>query len=885
MTVAPALVVPLAQCSAAGLVDYGGKGANLGELVHAGFPVPDGYVVTTAAYDAVIEGRDLPALLGAGGSAGVRAFFDSVPLPAEVSVAILDCYAALGEPAVAVRSSATAEDLPEASFAGQQDTYLNVTGPDALLAAVRRCWASLWGERAVAYRARHDGGAPKIAVVVQRLVPAEVAGVMFTANPANGRREQTVITAAWGLGEAVVGGLVEPDEYLVTEGDPTHAVTSRIAAKKVRTVPTDAGTAEEQVPAELTSEATLSDAQALELAGLGARVQQHFGVPQDIEWVLADGSFHLVQSRPITALPDPIGDAPTEWPLPRTHCLYFRASIVEQLPDPLTPLFADLIRPAVPAGLNALMTELSPRMADLDVDFPTINGYAYYSYSNKAMNKLWSLTPYAIRMLAKKDFVIARWRDRALPAYRAAVAQWAERDVAELHAATLLSATRELLTAGCRYYTNVQLVIPMAATTELSWTGLYGAVLKGSHEAQASDFLLGFDSTPIVAEKDLYQLAGWCREVPGLTEALAALPSGSLPGSVPDGVVAADWAEFQQRLDAHLAAYGHTLYNLDFANPVPADDPTPVLEALKHALSGHGTDPAERQRRMAGRRSRITQELMDRLDPVRRKLARGSLAAAQRWAPIREDALAAMGLAWPTMRRLLLELGRRLVDAGAIAEADQVFWLTEAEADAAASGLDGGGGGLADHTVRIEQRRTTWRGQSAATPPQYLPASGWVTLMDSLMPAHGGDSTGPVLKGTGGSGGTVTAPARVLAGAEDFAAFQPGEILVASITTPAYTPLFALAAGVVTDIGGVLSHGSIVAREYGIPAVLGTGVATRRISTGDVITLDGGAGTVRLSGEPEAAAPVGRGVPTWAWVTGAAAATAGVVALVAARRH
>ncbi len=306
---------------------------------------------------------------------------------------------------------------------------------------------------------------------------------------------------------------------------------------------------------------------------------------------------------------------------------------------------------------------------------------------------------------------------------------------------------------------------------------------------------------------------------------------------------------------------------------------------LKHALSGHGADPAERQRTMAERRSRITQELMDRLDPVRRKLARGSLASAQRWAPIREDALAAMGLAWPTMRRLLLELGRRLVDAGAITEPDQVFWLTEAEVDAAATSLDEGSTTVPDHLAAIEQRRKTWRGQALATPPQYLPASGWISLMDNLMPAHSGDNTGPVLKGTGGSGGTVTAPARVLSGPEDFAAFQPGEILVASITTPAYTPLFALAAGVVTDIGGVLSHGSIVAREYGIPAVLGTGVATKRIATGDVITLDGGAGTVRLDGEPEVAAPVGRGLPTWAWVTGAAAATAGVVALVASRHH
>ena len=397
------------------------------------------------------------------------------------------------------------------------------------------------------------------------------------------------------------------------------------------------------------------------------------------------------------------------------------------------------------------------------------------------------------------------------------------------------------------------------------------------------DFLLGFDSAPIVAERALYRLAEWCRGVPGLAEALENL-HGSLPEGRPEGVGEADWMQLRRRFDGHLAEYGHTLYNLDFANPVPADDPGPVLEALRHAVAGRGSDPTERQRRMTERRGTLTRELVDRLDPVRRKLARSSLKSAQRWAPVREDALAAMGLAWPTMRRLLGALGVRLVDAGAIEQPDQVYWLTAAEADAAAEALDDGATRLDDLTALVRQRRLIWRGQALVTPPQYLPVAGWLTLMDGMLPAHAGEQSGPVLKGTGGSGGKVTAPARVLAGPADFAAFQPGEILVASITTPAYTPLFALASGVVTDIGGVLSHGSIVAREYGIPAVLGTGVATKRIATGDVISLDGGTGTVHLDGPPEEAAPTGRALPTWAWVTGAAAATAGVVALVASRR-
>lgn len=872
------LVTPLGDLSATDLSLAGGKGANLGELIRAGFPVPDGFVVTTAAYDAFVATNDLDARLTATDSAAtVGALFREATMPADIADAVTESYRRLGEGAVAVRSSATAEDLPGASFAGQQDTYLNITGAEQVLDAVRRCWASLWNERAVAYRERasHDDAAGlSIAVVVQRLVPAEVAGVMFTANPANGRREQTVITAAWGLGEAIVGGLVEPDEYVVDRTSPDPITSRRVAEKKVMTVRTDGGSEQVATPASEVSRTTLTDAQVLELAALGERVQQHFDCPQDIEWTFADGTFQLVQARPITALPEPIGDVPTQWPLPRPNSMYFRASIVEQLPDPLTPLFADLIRVAVPVGLDRLMSSFAESLAGLDMDFPTINGYAYYDYSRKAMNRLVGLTPAAFRIIAHHDLVLQRWRDHALPDYQDTVGRWADRDPSTLPASELLEAVRALLGAACIYYSNVQMVIPVAAISELTWTGLYNASLRRDGDPQASDFLLGFDSTPLRSEKSLHALGVWCRTVPGLADALDRLPADGLFGAPPDGVAPADWTAFGDRLTAHLKEFGHTVYNLDFANAVPADDPTPVLESLKHAIAGRGADPAQRQREASERRERLTHDLTARLDPVRRKAATASLKAAQQWAPIREDALAAMGLAWPTLRGLLRELGGRLAAADVVGQPDDVFWLTATEADADAAALDAGTPLATDHQAAIEQRRRVWRGQQLATPPQYLPVSRWMALMDDMMPARDGNQTGPVLKGTGGSGGRVTGPARVLTGPEDFAAFQPGEILVASITTPAYTPLFALAAGVVTDIGGVLSHGSIVAREYGIPAVLGTGNATKRIHTGDVIVVDGGTGTVHLDEDEEPAAQVTRQLPTWLpWVAGAVATT------------
>jgi pyruvate,water dikinase len=289
------------------------------------------------------------------------------------------------------------------------------------------------------------------------------------------------------------------------------------------------------------------------------------------------------------------------------------------------------------------------------------------------------------------------------------------------------------------------------------------------------------------------------------------------------------------------------LYNLDFVNAVPADDPAPLLQALRFDLSPAAPDPYLRQRQAATARENAAARLLTRLWGWRSERVRGLLTWAQHTGPLREDALAAMGLYVSPARALLRELGGRLVDAGVLAEPLDVCWVTLPEARRIAVELDAGRSPADDLRATVAERKAAFRGQRLARPPQYLPKSAAMDSMGWMFPGNE-SSDSDVLTGNAGSGGVVTARARVLAGPEDFAAFQPGEVLVAAITTPAYTPLFAMAAGVVTDIGGVLSHGSIVAREYGIPAVLGTGSATRLIHTGDEITVDGGVGKVFLSG-------------------------------------
>jgi rifampicin phosphotransferase len=330
----------------------GGKGANLSELARAGFAVPAGFIVCTPAYRAFVRANELQerivalAEVGSGtdfeeASAAIRRLIERATIPPAVASAIRSAYAAMcpqGEPpvALAVRSSATAEDLPGASFAGQQDTYLNVLGDEALLEAMRRCWASLWTARALAYRARQgiDPAALSLAVVVQALVPANAAGVLFSANPLTGARDEVVISAAWGLGEAVVSGQVTPDRIIA--GKATGAIRQMETAEKaVMTASASTGTEERAVAVDRRRAQVLDASQVGRLTTLAGAVEASFGVPQDIEWCLAGDELWIVQSRPITTLPP----EPVRWESPVPGAKWIKdLQTAEWATEPLSPL-------------------------------------------------------------------------------------------------------------------------------------------------------------------------------------------------------------------------------------------------------------------------------------------------------------------------------------------------------------------------------------------------------------------------------------------------------------------------------------------------------------------------------------------------------------------
>jgi pyruvate,water dikinase len=851
----------------------GGKGASLARMARAGLPVPPGFQITTYAYRRFVRANCLAeAILSAAAqaraddpatldraSAQIQSLVAQSTLPDDIAALIRQSYGELGagDPAVAVRSSATAEDLPGMSFAGQQETYLNVCGAEHVLAAVKRCWGSLWTARALGYRAR-QGIPPEdlsIAVVVQQLVPADVAGVLFTANPVTGARDQMTINAAWGLGEAIVGGQVTPDTIIVDK--QTGAIESlHIADKDVMTVRLPEGTREEPVPTEKRRQAALPPAQAAELARLGVEIEQLYGQPMDIEWAMCDKRIFIVQARPITTLPEP---RPTlEWKLPRARVRYARSSVIELLPDPLSPLFATLALPLWNEALSAKMQALGlERPFAGNFLLVTINEYAYIEFglsawqSARLLAALPKLLPRLVRLLRAAQ---ARWAEEARPHYANVVGAWAARDLATTPSAELLASAREIVKAAASHYVCIQTgILPVANLSETAFTSVYNRLIKRKSEPPALTFVLGFDSAPIQAEKSLYDLASWARTQAELCaylegsrskDIVVACESQSAP--IAD---AESWRGFTSRFGEHLNRFGHAIYDLDFAKGVPADDPAPLLETLKFFLHGPARSPHERQAAAALAREQATQAVLARLKGLRLRLFRSLVQSAQRYAPLREDALADVGLGWPLLRRMLGEVGRRMVAAGAIAERDDLFWVKCDEVEAAARALDAGQ--PAEHYGGVvAARRATWERERKVTPPVSLPSKGSFRVLgidvSRWMPARTGQAVGDVIKGVGASPGRVVGVARVIHGPEEFDLMQPGDILVAKITTPAWTPLFALASGVVTDVGGPLSHSSIVAREYHIPAVLGTGVATERVRSGQHITADGDAGVVTI---------------------------------------
>ncbi|MER6243679.1 rifamycin-inactivating phosphotransferase [Streptomyces griseorubiginosus] len=848
----------------------GGKGAHLGELSRIeGVRVPDGFCVTTDAFrrfmaagpsvdgrldrlaDADADDREAIRTL----SAEIRRTIEEIAVPDDIAASITGALARLGEQeACAVRSSATAEDLPSASFAGQQDTYLNVVGPVEILRHVRRCWASLFTERAVTYRRRNgiDHRAVHMAVVVQKMVFPQASGILFTADPVTGNRRVATVDAGFGLGEALVSGLVNPDVFKVRDGE----VVSRTIAVKQRAVLAlpDGGTQETTVDAARQAQPALTDAQAVELVRLGRVVEDRFGRPQDIEWCLTDDGFHIVQSRPITTL----------FPVPasadRENRIYVSVGHQQMMTDAMKPLglstwrrtamvpmaeaggrlFVDVTRrlaaPASRAALLDLMGKGDPLVRDaLESVLDRDDFVLPLPDAPPEAGPNGSPAPAPAPAPIETDPAIVTGLIERSKASVAAL----ERDIRTKSGPELFDFLREAFVEHKRVLADPQNLPVIMAGMEATWW-LNEKLHEWLGEKNAADTLTLSAPDNITSEMGLALLdvADVVRARPEVVEFLQGVEHegflDELP-KLPGGTEARD------AIEAYLDRYGmRCVGEIDITRPRWRERPTTLVPVILDNVRNFGPGAA-RRRFEEGRlkAERKEQEVLSRLRTLpdgerKAEETKRMIDRVRTFIGYREYPKYNIISRYFVYKQALTAEAERLVRAGVLAERDDCFYLTLEEFEAAVRSNE------VDHRL-VEERKETFRTYQALTPPRVLTSDG-----EAVSGAYRRDDVPDgSLAGLAVSAGTVEGRARVVLDMAD-ADLEAGDILVTSFTDPSWSPLFVGIAGLVTEVGGLMTHGAVVAREYGLPAVVGVEGATRLIRDGQRIRVHGTDGYVEI---------------------------------------
>ncbi|MFN2323840.1 MAG: PEP/pyruvate-binding domain-containing protein [Trueperaceae bacterium] len=833
------LVLALGDARAADPAVVGPKAAHLSAL-SATHPVPPGFCLTADAYRRAER---------AGG------------IDPELSQAIVDAYAQLvGDadppPPVAVRSSALDEDGPGASFAGQHETILGVVGLDAVLEAITRTWASLQSDVALAYR--RDHGLPEdglaLAVLVQQLVVADASGVAFSVDPVSGRRDRMIVNATWGLGESLVAGHVTPDGWTLDKED-LRVVEARPSAKDKMTVLTENRTVELAVPTFLRERPALTDADLAAVAELTRDLEVHQGWPVDVEFALADGELFLLQCRPVTALPDPapgslaapddpLGGLPAPWREPDDAERPWERDRVH-FPGQITMLDQELAHLVYDVGITHGLRTYGTPAAVQSRRFWT------HFYASRRAIELPEAERAAWRMRgeaasAETDAGLANvWAWRWRPEIEAHLTFWDGFDLGGADDEALrahLDATYERLLR--LWQLHFEISFP-AGRARGAFVALYGELFDDASELDAAGLLQGRPTLTTRAGEALWAVRDAVAAVPGLSEELVALRATEVAEAL---ARRDDAADARHALDAYLEEFGRRTLYVALSAPSLLEDPTPVIAMLQDALRRPGNDARTRHAEVAAEGERRVAAARERLrgypEPVRAAFEHRLAAGLSAFVASEDHNFLLDYGTTAAARRVVLEVGRRLADAATIVAPEDVVHLTwdELRATWAASPP-------LDRRALIAERQLELRQYADVDPPETVGATR--SAADPTDDAYAGrtppETREPdVVTGAPGARGLARGRARVLRDLRDTGQLRPGEILVATTTSPPWTPLFAIAAGLVTDTGGVLSHTAVIAREYGLPAVVGTGVGTRRLRDGMLLEVDGDRGQVRI---------------------------------------
>jgi pyruvate,water dikinase len=881
----------------------GGKGASLGEMIRAGLPVPAGMVVTAAAYREFLDTTGLKSRIEAlltksdpdAVSDNIREEFERTAMPEKTASEILAAVQDIPGP-VAIRSSATAEDLPSVSFAGQHETHLFVTGRDAIVSSIKKCWSSLWTGRAISYRTKNniDHFNVLMAVVIQEMADADVSGVMFTANPVTGDRDEIVIEAGYGLGEGLVSGKVSPDRFVVNRAPGLKITGKELGTKGIEILRAqDGGTLGKEVSPERSRRLCLSDEEILKLASLGLRIEGHYGYPQDIEWCLSGGRVSVVQSRPVTTLGKTgikvyFASKKNKEALKGKLIVWSNWNTRETMPMPQTPFgwsfWNSLVLPAAMEHALGIRKDHPDFEQHLALD--RVEGRLYFNMNVfLGMPLLGGIFSRLLKFMDLETAVVMegliksgefeplkfphRWRSYldALTAYVKGILQ--------------LPQTIRVLSVenARRVYDEVERDAKQRLNRDLSGMNDGDIFKEAGHMIDQTIMkvwptfvwygfgFLGYDIAKFSVRKwpEIHTENFLAGLLPANKTTETALEIWKLTEGAPESVRRVflesdlnqileklegfiEGKEFLKRLKIFLDSYGHrSAMEFDVTVPRWKEEPDFVLQMLKNYFShkpGDLNPPEHFQKQVKERqaliqlaRKRLSKGFFNRIFPLRRWLFEWGLRILRDFYPFRENAKFYIMMVWQRAREMYLEVGKRFKATGLLDDEKDLFYISFPEIERISRGE---WRNVTEIRKRIEDRKAEIEKWRSFNPPLIIRSDGKKVGVEQQISRD-------VLRGAPASHGRIKARARVIMDPSRGAGMEKGEILVAPFTDPGWTPLFLTAGGLVMEIGGMMSHGAVVAREYGIPAVVGVKGATQTIKNGDVIEVDGGAGEVRIA--------------------------------------
>lgn len=830
----------------------GGKGANLGELVKAGFPVPNGYCVSVDAYKSIVGESDIqekideiiaavdwdkPSNIEVR-SLQIRELIMNRPIPDEIKEEIINAYYQLSQveqpngAAVAVRSSATAEDLPDASFAGQQETYLNIRSEQELLVHVKCCWASLWTARAMAYRHKqnYDHSKVYLSIIIQLMVEAEAAGVAFTANPLNGREDEILINSSYGLGEVVVAGIVTPDNFVLNRKN-LEIKTRQLGNKEKRLQMDPTGrTQQADVPFDQRKEFSLSDAQLRELGELAIRVEEHYQVPQDVEWAFSKGKVYLLQARPVTALGPEVNqdDALTINKLTKIQ-KFMLDDLIEHYPEAPTPLDHAVVTTSYQAILNSadnlgIKISRAKKIICLENDGRITLVPPKFKYSLRLLSM-------PAKLFKATKISQAQWQKEY---------QQISQVINQLEKTNIAAETNEQLAISLKeifHLTERICFLRFYNFFEANFLPLAGISLvlkvfcsKNNRPSLMDLITIGLNYKTAIIDREINGLAVAASFEPQLHAAIMDGEAVKFENIKKQLLQITGGREFLGKLEDFLKVYGYRTEKMyqPFTSESWLENPDQLMVIIRAALK----DPQLTERKKNELKRKKEHEIW--VNTFESKL-KGPLKRLFRWSYnslrtnhiIREETLFVLEKIFTTGRIIKNGLGNRLTHAGYLKAAEDIVYLTKQEITH----------GIIGQIEKDECQQLVDIRKKNFSLNQAL----WKKTLLKLV-EHNKDVD--TLQGISGSPGIVEGPAQIIISVHDFNKLKKDDILVCPYTDPTWTPLFGMAAAVVADTGGPLSHAAIVAREYGIPAVLGTKVGTSFIKTGEIVVVDGSAGTV-----------------------------------------